>query len=91
MLQRLQMEREKAGGSLPEIEESQFVAELDELWWRLEPEEQQKLTDELKHQGPRSIPTERASESRVSAGSTSSASRLDSGAKQKCSFARLTE
>ena len=47
LLTELLFEREAAGGELPEEEESSYVARLDAIWWRLTPDEQTQMDEEL--------------------------------------------
>jgi hypothetical protein len=43
MLTSLLMEREIAGGSLPEEDESRYVEELDRCWWAMSDADQQEV------------------------------------------------
>ncbi len=43
LLTDLLVERELAGGSLPQETESRFVEELDRCWWALTPSEQDEI------------------------------------------------
>ena len=47
LLTQLLIQRELAGGSLPEDVESELVEELDRCWWALGPAEQEKIEQEL--------------------------------------------
>jgi hypothetical protein len=48
LLTQLLFEREAAGGDLPEEEESRYVELLDEVWWQLNPNDQDLIERELK-------------------------------------------
>lgn len=47
LLYRLLLERELAGGILPEEDESEYVALLDQYWWAMSSEEQEQIEREL--------------------------------------------
>lgn len=47
LLNRLLLERELAGGALPDEDESDYVAQLDLYWWEMTPEEQERIEREL--------------------------------------------
>jgi hypothetical protein len=48
LLTQLLFEREAAGGDLPEEAESRYVELLDEVWWQLDPSDQEQVERELK-------------------------------------------
>jgi hypothetical protein len=52
LLARLLFEREAAGGEFAEDEESRFVALLDEIWWQLDPTEQELIDQDLGESKP---------------------------------------
>ena len=43
LFEELQQARTKAGGELPQDEESNFVSRLSDIWWTLTNEEQDEL------------------------------------------------
>jgi hypothetical protein len=47
LLNRQLLERELAGGALPDEDESEYVAQLDEYWWEMPSEEQEQIEREL--------------------------------------------
>lgn len=69
----LLLERELAGGELPEAEESRRVAELDRCWWAMTNEEQADYERWLAASKPPDAPAElELKDVIVSEGSTSS-------------------
>jgi hypothetical protein len=47
LLTQLLLDREAAGGELPDEEESMYVERLDRLWWQLSSAEQDVIDQEL--------------------------------------------
>jgi hypothetical protein len=62
LLTTLLVERELAGGTLSEEEESRFVEELDRCWWALTPEEQDAIERAAPEQRDISAPISLAEE-----------------------------
>jgi hypothetical protein len=58
LLYRLLLERELAGGVLPEEDESEYVSQLDQLWWEMTPEEQNQIERELAEDNAPAAPPE---------------------------------
>jgi hypothetical protein len=58
LLNRLLLERELAGGALPDDDESEYVAQLDHYWWEMTPEEQAQIEQELAEDIPPDAPHE---------------------------------
>ena len=58
LLYRLLLERELAGGVLREEDESEYVAQLDQHWWEMTPEEQGQIERELAEDSAPAAPRE---------------------------------
>jgi len=58
LLTALLMERELAGGTLPEESESNYVEELDRCWWAMTGSEQQEIERAIADEHPIDAPAD---------------------------------